>query len=294
MKEFCMNIRKKTDTWMLLLLMLISNRCLANNVEEIFEELEEVEGVEKGCCCKPNCNTPTDLTRVYSNIISSNIGDGIFITNNSSDNVVQNNNIGFDVTLQVPLGNTGDGVLIDVDSDSNLIGGFLTTQGNLIANNFKGVVVGDNVSDLSVGNSILSNSIFNNGTIGIDLANDGPTLNHATSPTAGPNDFQNYPILKSACKKGNTLSVKGYLQSVPSSTFLIQFFVSPSGNLQGKRLIGQTRVTTNAQGFVAFNAPIVNPILGCYVTSTATLLTTATTPSDTSEFSGAARIKSKK
>ena len=46
-------------------------------------------------------------------------------------------------------------------------------------------------------NSIRGNSIFSNNYLGIDLNGDGVTTNHSGF-LAGPNDFQNYPVITNA------------------------------------------------------------------------------------------------
>ena len=120
-----------------------------------------------------------------SNIIVDNLGDGILLTNHSNNNVIQNNSIGVNAA-SAPLGNKEAGVAIDYSSSNNEVGGTLTQNGNIIADNKSGVVIGANKCDLSVGNSILSNSIFDNTCLGIDLANDGVIENHKKEPDGGP------------------------------------------------------------------------------------------------------------
>ena len=64
-----------------------------------------------------------------------------------------------------PLGNEIDGVIVSNNASSNTIGGTAAGAGNTIAFNvLAGVSVGS-----GTGNSILSNSIFSNGKLGIDL-----------------------------------------------------------------------------------------------------------------------------
>ena len=58
------------------------------------------------------------------------------------------------------------------------------------------------------GNDITGNSIFDNGSLGIDLGDDGVTPNHATEPTAA-NQYQNYPVLTSAVSSGGVTTIMG-------------------------------------------------------------------------------------
>src|SRR5206468_1660719 len=106
--------------------------------------------------------------------------------------------IGVDAGGTDALGNGGDGVFILSFSQSNSIGGTIPGAGNVIAfNGGTGVVVGNSATDPSLGNAILSNSIYANTKLGIDLADDGVTPNNG-SGHAGPNHFQNFPTLTSA------------------------------------------------------------------------------------------------
>ena len=87
---------------------------------------------------------------------------------------------------------------------------------------------------------------------------------------------------------GTFTHVQGTFNSLPATTFLIQFFTSPtadpSGYGQGKTLLGSTQLTTDGGG----NAPIdlslaVDFPAGVVLAATATNLATG----DTSEFSAA-------
>jgi hypothetical protein len=71
-----------------------------------------------------------------SNIISGNLNYGVEISQpETAANIVQGNIIGLDVTGSTALGNDYAGVGIDTGSRSNLIGGSLPGQGNVISGN---------------------------------------------------------------------------------------------------------------------------------------------------------------
>src|SRR5205085_4742477 len=99
--------------------------------------------------------------------------------------------------------------------------------------------------------SILSNPIFGNGVLGIDLGADGPTPNGG-NPRSFPNDGQNFPTITGS--GGNTVS--GTLTSVSSTSFLVQYFGTPAGGTagQGQTFLGSDTVTTNASGTVTFTS----------------------------------------
>lgn len=232
----------------------------------------------------PNCAKPVALNPLLANVISNNTGDGVLIINNSNGNVVAGNVIGTNLNGSANMGNGGAGVFIEVTSSGNTVGGTGPQNGNLIAYNDKGVVVGLDSTDLSVNNSILSNSIYSNTLPGIDLANDGPTPNHATNPTAGPNDFQNYPVLTGFTITNTGLTIAWTLHSVPSSTFLLQFFKNLIGDPEGLVLVAQESVTTDASGNAAGTVAIGGVPLNTPLTATATILVGGVA-GDTSEFS---------
>jgi hypothetical protein len=213
-------------------------------------------------------------------------------------NEVKGNLIGTQQDGVSPLANFFDGIFITIDPVSGKIaaqtkiGGPKREDGNVIAFNGRDGVDIDkamNGSD-SVGNSILSNLIYSNKKLGIDLGAKGvPRRNwiraHAgTFPPAqssGPNLSQQSPILYLPPAGG-----VGTLDSVPNATFTLQFFSSPQGDVsgygQGKTLLAtasgiNTSVTTDADGFADFRVP--------YPNGGEVLSATATDPQgNTSEF----------
>ena len=147
----------------------------------------------------------------------------------------------------------------------NTIGGTAAGAGNIIADNQgEGVTVGLSANDNCVGDAILSNSIFGNSQIGIDLGNDGVTLNTPGSPHTGANNLQSFPVLAEAVAfSGVSTVIAGSLNSSPDATFTLQFFsnpsADPSGYGQGQILLGTTSVTTDASGNARFQVsfPVV-------------------------------------
>jgi hypothetical protein len=204
----------------------------------------------------------------------------------ATGNTIEGNEIGTDITTAARLGNEVDGVVVSNGASSNTIGAVAAGLGNIIAFQvMTGVLV-----ESGTGNSILSNSIHDNGRIGIDLVApgdppDGVTPN-APGTRVGPNDLQNYPVLSKVTSNGTITDVSGSLNSLPNTTFLIQFFVSltpdPSGFGQGQMGFGSTQVKTDSSGNATFIVPF-----GAAFPSDAVLSATATnlTTGDTSEFS---------
>lgn len=225
------------------------------------------------------------LNPLLANIIGNNGGDGVLILNQSNGNTVSGNAIGTNLAGSLDFGNGGAGVRIAGTSSNNLIGGEDLAAGNLIAYNNKGVIVGQDATDLSVENTILNNSIYRNALPGIDLGNDGPTPNHATNPAVGPNNFQNYPVLGGFTITNTGLRITWTFHSVPSSDFILQFFKNEIGDPEGKLKVGELSITTDADGNASGVIEIGGVPLNTPITATATLVLDERTFGDTSEFS---------
>jgi hypothetical protein len=222
------------------------------------------------------------------NIISGNDRWGIDVV--GPGNLVQGNFIGTDVTGTLPLGNGTPGnpaAGIVLDSMLNTIGGTAAGQGNIIAfNAVNGVYVAS-----GTGNSILSNSIFANTGLGIDLGPAaGVTANDPGDADTGPNNLQNFPVLFGAVASGNSTIVSGRLNSLPSTFFRIEFFANDdadsTGYGEGQTFLGAVNRITDASCIATFG-PISFPVPAGQgvITATATRLDASLNPVETSEFS---------
>jgi hypothetical protein len=177
------------------------------------------------------------------------------------------------------------------------------------------------ISVESTGNVISGNSIHDNHNMGIGLL-DIPTssvLPFLTTSTAGipsavanflttvdlgvvpnaqfpsgsgPNNLQNFPVIASAVTQGGATTVQGTLQSTPNTAYEVQVFSDPtpgaSGYGEGQVYLGQTSVTTAANGLAtfAFTSKTAVP-LGQVIAATAIDPT-----GNTSEFSKAVTVTS--
>jgi len=229
-------------------------------------------------------NTVGGLWPDASNVISGNGGPGIDIVGaGAAGNVVQGNLIGPTADGLSLLGNAEQGVLI-TSAGPNIIGGAAPGSGNVIAGNAGAGVAVVAAPLPSVSKAVLGNSIYANGGLGIDLEDDGITLNDPADPDTGANQHQNYPVLTSAVAGSGTV-VDGWLNSSPHSGFRIEFFASdscdPSGYGEGAQLLGSAVVTTDGDGNAAIHASLpVAAAAGQVVTATAT-----DPANNTSEFS---------
>ncbi|MGO9600207.1 MAG: Calx-beta domain-containing protein [Isosphaeraceae bacterium] len=248
-------------------------------------------------------NTIGGTTSAAQNLISANhwgvrLDGGSDTLNIPMFNLVEGNLIGTDITGKVPLGNEVNGVIVSTGASNNTIGGTAAGAGNTIDFNVQaGVAVQPGAGNSnSVGNSILSNSINSNGKLGIDLVASGDPPNGVTPDApgirSGPNDLQNHPILQTAIGGGSISSIQGTLNSLPNTTFVVQFFTNtvpdPSGYGQGQTLIGSTSVTTDGSGNATISyAPgtVLSPNAWISATATVILNPATMTTGDTSEFS---------
>jgi len=201
-------------------------------------------------------------------VISGNTGNGVEMRN-TYGNTVTGCLIGIDRDGQDSLGNGGNGIFIS-NSNNNVIGrkpapnGTTTGLANHIAYNAAdGVFVAS-----GSGNGIRSNSIFSNGSLGIELL-------------PGANKNQAAPVLSSVQVFPVATQIMGTLHSTPNSTFTIEFFANDANEPSGQYFLGSTKVKTNGSGNVAFTFNgLVPPNNAQFFTATATSLT-----NNTSEFS---------
>lgn len=178
------------------------------------------------------------------NVISGNAWRGIDTAGASTR--ILGNYIGTTSLGIVPLKNKLGGIMID--AGPALVGGTAATSNIIAFNGGHGVIV-NGAGTTAI---IRRNSIFKNAGLGIDLGNNGVTLNDYQDPDIGPNGFQNYPFISGAASATSTLTVR--LQSKINKTYRLDFFASPaltcdpSKRGEGRRWIGTTTVMTNASG----------------------------------------------
>jgi uncharacterized repeat protein (TIGR01451 family)/CSLREA domain-containing protein len=201
---------------------------------------------------------------ISNNTITNNGGPGIQL-DGTSDAHIDNNTIS---------GNTS-GILINDAAVASI-------NNNSITGNGRGIALAGS----GAGIAMSDNSIFNNTVIGLDLGNDGPTLNDAGDIDTGPNNLQNFPVLTAASPGAGNIRVQGTLNSIPNTTFRLEFFsstaCSPSGFGEGQSFLGFAPVTTDGSGNASFDVTLA----GVTVPAGSSITSTATDPANnTSEFS---------
>ena len=235
-----------------------------------------------------NSNNGVIILNAANNTIggtASGVGNTISGNDRSGVEVLGSGATGNEVKGNAIRANAADGV--NVSGDDNTIGG-----GNVIFSNGS---AGVEVTSDAQGNSLLSNQIFGNTGLGIDLLGgtsdiSGVNNNDDGDLDAGGNNSQNFPVITSAARSTNVnpgiTTIIGTLTSNPSQKYTVQCFVAApdnaSGHGEGQVFVGQdTTVTTDANGDGGFSC--VSPVIQVGQAVTATATNTAT--GDTSEFS---------
>jgi CSLREA domain-containing protein len=213
----------------------------------------------------------------YGNMVAGNTGHGVLVQGGASSNNIRHNRIGLDAN-GAALPNDGAGVRFNQSSD-NWVGD------NTIANNAQGGVI---VMPSGQMNRIRSNSIYGNTGLGIDLNNDGVTLNDgAGDPDTGGNGLQNFPVISAIDFVAGT--VDATLNSTANMPFTIDFFSSPqcdaSSYGEGQTFLGTYTGTSNGGGALSFTHPLAGLVDGEYLTAVAT-----DANDNSSEFSPCAEI----
>ncbi|HWX21912.1 MAG TPA: HYR domain-containing protein [Candidatus Binatia bacterium] len=224
-----------------------------------------------------------------ANVLGGNAGNGIQIATSAAiSNSVQGNFIGIAADGLTPVGNGLSGVLFSDQASRNSIGGTAVGEGNFIAfNGHNGITLSATAGQR---NALLGNRIFSDGALGIDLGDDGVTLN-GTGNTNGPNQAQSFPVLTDAQAIAGTTTIYGGATGPPNVPGRIEFFLNdapnPSGYGEGKLFIGAIFVSFDANGAASFAAPF--PLDAAYtqfITATAT-----DSRGNTSEFSRAVQVR---
>lgn len=224
---------------------------------------------------------------VTGNLLSGNFGNGISI--NGNNNTVVRNFIGTAADGASPLGGNGGSPFSDgvyVQGYGNAIGA--AGAGNVIAyNENAGVVV-----FVGSGNAVRYNSVYANGNIGIDLGDDGHTLNDSLPHDGTNNNYQDFPLITGIkWASDGSLLLSGTVYGDHEADYTVDVYttdaVDAGLNGQGRHYLGSFVVHVDASGHGDFaNVSLAAPAAGdSYVVATAT-----DEAGNTSEFSLAAAL----
>ncbi|HUV31738.1 MAG TPA: dockerin type I domain-containing protein [Acidobacteriota bacterium] len=217
---------------------------------------------------------------IQDNVISGNGWDGVGIQGYSNEqypappihshsNSITRNLIGLDVNRN-PLGNGMHGVAIGEYGPGQF--GFApsnTVDLNEIAyNGTDGVAVWEDLYDNTNcdGNKITQNSIHNNGGLGIDLQNDGVTLNDPGDLDDKGNEEMNFPVITGASFSGGTTTITGTYEASMTTVEVFKAQLDPTGYGEGEIYLGDA-VLDGGGGWTLSTTALA---AGDFVTATAT------------------------
>jgi len=232
-------------------------------------------------------NTVGGNTSPYRNIISGNIGSGVVLDGSSTNiNEILGNYIGTSFNGASAIANGNHGIHI-IDAGYNTIGEIAIGSGNKIANNNdRGIAVSGAMTAKE--NTIIRNEIYNNGGIGIDLGNDGVTLNDENDVDSGENDNLNFPIITNTYQNGGDLDIYFNLD-VPINKYLVEFFDNPGGADgtdygEGEVFFGGAVINQTATGVQSHFVTLMGTTPSGPITATSTIDNDDGTYGATSEF----------
>jgi hypothetical protein len=231
--------------------------------------------------------------QVWDNLISGNDTNGVCIIGYvdpmtqwfTDRNIIGRNIIGLAVDRATPMPNGWYGVSI---GRYGLVWKLGHARENVIvsdtiaSNGRCGVMILEHFSNNANAdrNKITQNSIFANGSLGIDLDDDGVTLNDTGDPDQGANQQLNMPIITSATWLAGIATVTGTVDIGPTPmTAVVEVFKAgsdPTGYGEGAVYLGSA--TPLAGG--AWSCSVAGLIPGDNVTATVT-----DAVGNTSEFS---------
>ncbi len=172
-----------------------------------------------------------------------------------------------------------------------IVGGTVSGAGNIISGSDTDGIIVASVTN-TTGNAILGNTIFGNAGLGIDISDNGVTLNDTGDGDSGPNGLQNFPVLTTATTSAAGTTMVGSLNSAANTTYRIEFFASADGTQdssgygEAQRYLGFVNITTDGSGNASFNTLLSGVTLAGRdrVTATATVDLGSGNFGSTSEF----------
>jgi hypothetical protein len=175
-------------------------------------------------------------------------------------------------TSTTALPNKGYGV--SIAGSNNTVGGSTTAAGNTIADNGLGGVL---VSAGS-GNTIRGDIIDANGPTS---TGPGIVLSGSANGSLTP------PSISSAKYASSSLTVTGSFAAAATGSYVLEFYANPTGDAEGKVLLGPLTVPVTTPGTVPFTFSTTTSVPGTDPVITATLTDPA---GDTSAFSSGATV----
>jgi len=222
---------------------------------------------------------------IERNILAGSGNAGIGLRGAFSNVIIRNNAIGTDATGSIMIGQFRKGILIEIGPQSNIL-----IDSNIVAGSeAKGIEVdGINIS----GVTITQNSVFENGSLGIDLRSGAIALdftpNDPGDADLGTNNLQNFPDIERAEINGSgNLTFDFLVDSDPgNSTYplVVEFFIADADNQEGQTYLGTGAYLVGEAGNLT--SIVLGNAVALGVIDTSQFVATATDAAgNTSEFS---------
>ena len=198
------------------------------------------------------------------NVISGTSRSGVIIGGDAQNNTIAGNLIGRAPNNQNPLPNAAHGILIQETATAprnNTIGGSGSFVGNkIVYNTLDGIAI---TGSASRRNQIVSNEIFGNGGLGIDLNNDGISSNDNGDGDAGPNRLQNNPAINRAEIQNGIVTVEYTITTFWENAnypLHVEFFESDASGSWATSVVGSDTYNTQDLGVTSSGlSPCGNP-----------------------------------
>lgn len=218
----------------------------------------------------------THHNQIGGNVISGNGANGVDITGNyftqppvSTDfNQFTNNLIGVAVDGVTATGNGARGVSVGIFELNSYYGGFCSfntfTTNTVAYNGLAGISAWEHPSTAinCDQNAFVQNAVYNNQAIGIDLGDNGVTVNDPGDADTGADQELNFPIITGAVWAAGTTTVSG-TAAAGIQVELYRANIDPSGYGEGDLYLGTT--TANAIGI--WTLPVGGLVVGNSVTA---------------------------
>jgi len=204
------------------------------------------------------------------NIISANQGSGIYLLN-CSGNTIQGNLVGTALAGTAALGNSTNGITL-YGATSNLIGGTLTSERNLISGNgWSGVYL---YGTLTTGNRLEGNYIGTqtNGSLALPNAADGVTLNGARANAIGGTDAGAGNLISGNGRGGVVLRGAGTDHNSIQGNYIgtdLAGQLALGNTFSGLTIVGGTSNLIGGTMPAARNVISANRLSGIYITTNA-------------------------
>jgi hypothetical protein len=194
----------------------------------------------------------------YRNIFSgATTNAGLRFTGaGASSNHVRVNQFGLSANGTTVIGGLQQGIRFESGANWNQVGETGCCYNRITGATGAGIAIIGAATD---NNSLSGNMIWGNGGLGVDLGNDGVTLNDGGDGDTGPNDGQNFPVIQAAMTdEDGRVYVRTAFTGLPSTEYRFDYYANAapdaSGYGEGQLWIGTRYAPTDGSGNLILHA----------------------------------------